>query len=160
MDYNDIYDDQYPESWNTDALIKAVKIVKTIRIQQQETNSMYDLHTTADGTTLLICQMEDSHLVNTISLHCRKIKNARLVIEQGSVELPTIAKVLTGNKFDYERQIVNAEATIKSSHSKLQPYVVEASLRGLNISELLQDTYGRKTDSGVDKLTQVSTESF
>ena len=157
MDYNNIYDDQYPESWNTDALIKAVKIVETIRIQQQESNNMYDLHTTAEGQSLLICQMEDGHLFNTINLHCRSIKNARLVIEQGSVELPTIAKILTGNKFDYERQVINAEATIKSSHNKLQPYIVEASLRGFNISELLQDTYGRK---GVDKLTQVLTESF
>lgn len=129
-------------------------------LKEKETNTMFDLHQTADGRSLLICQMDDSHLMNTISMYCRNIKNARLVIEQGNVKLPTVAKVLTGNKFDRERQVANAESTIRSSHNKLQPYVMEASLRGLNISELLQDAYGRKTDAGVDKLEQLPTDTF
>ena len=101
---------------------------------------MYETHKTASGQVMLICQMEDSHLENMIKLLSKKMLEAKSVLTNSS-NLDPVTSVLAG--IQTEDIIYNAKSSMKHFHEKLQPYVMEAALRGLDVSMHLQLAYGR-----------------
>ncbi|NDJ26249.1 hypothetical protein GS682_32740 [Nostoc sp. B(2019)] len=102
---------------------------------------MFEIHTTKDSQSMLICQMEDRHLSNTIKSFCREIEKCRKVITQPSVENQMIAIFNSG----YSQANLKEQAAqqLKNYHQRLQPYLGEALLRGLNLSKELKIAYGR-----------------
>lgn len=93
---------------------------------------------------MLIAEMENDHLLKTIDSYCRKLKVCREVLEspntfQGDV---MIAALSPGYSAEACRE--RAQEMITSLHEGIQPYILEATIRGLNISEIVQEAYGRK----------------
>ena len=101
---------------------------------------MFDKHRTKDGHEILIAQMADSHLVNMIRTLCNRLKQARLYTEQPQSFL---YEALGVSPEGWNRD--DAIECIRWVHAKLPPYVTEAALRGLAVSEYLSDAYGRST---------------
>lgn len=104
---------------------------------------MYNTHTTKDGQTLLICQMTNSHLVNTIRILCNKIKSGRLTLENPQLQSQMV-QVLSN--FPVKPFTQNVIRELKTHHNHLQEYVLEAALRGLDITGILQGAYGRSKE--------------
>lgn len=102
---------------------------------------MYDVHTTTNGDTLLICCMTDDHLMNTIRVLANKIQVAVEVLTNPQLDDPLIA--VFQPKFSKASMQDRAKESLEMFHERLQPYVMEAALRGLDITPLLQGTYGR-----------------
>ena len=100
----------------------------------------YEVHVTKDGKRMLIGQMESSHLLNTIKLLGKNIEEAQSVIA-GSQAFDSTTQILSG--FDQRELRDVAAKTLKAYHEKMQPYVFEAALRGINIASILQRAYGR-----------------
>lgn len=101
---------------------------------------MFDTHTTKTGQEILIAQMEDSHILNTI-----RALMARLEAARHYAEAPQTASVL------YEALNVKPEgwdkkdalACIRWVHERIPAYILEATLRGLEVTQLVQQGYGR-----------------
>lgn len=103
---------------------------------------MYEIHASTDGN-MMICQMADDHLMNEIGRLCNVMMQARLTITQAAAfQDPILRSVARIKPEDVQKE---AESQIRRVHDRLQPYVMEAALRGLGISGLLQTTYGRKS---------------
>lgn len=89
---------------------------------------MFETHTTADGTTLRIYQMTDSHLINTIRLGLR-----RGLAMRAQTESPiTDASAVNLELYAKTRDAASVAASIKNILiPQLYPYIAEAALRGL-----------------------------
>ena len=108
---------------------------------------MITIHQTKEGKIILIASMDNDHLSNTIQLHCRRIKEIISIIDTASmnIEMTASQKVLTG--VDKLSKVFNKKAlaaNLEERIDKLMPYILEANIRGLNITPVLQDTFGRK----------------
>ena len=112
---------------------------------------MYKYHTTINGESMLICEMSNNHLINTINLYLRKLE-AVLKIANQSENISEYQKVL------YNRQVVDqgmaADAT-KEVADKLEPYVMEAVLRNIDgeFREFMQIVFDRK--EAVSKIQKI-----
>lgn len=94
---------------------------------------MYEEHRTHNGIRMLIGQMEDSHLLNTIKGYCGKIEQCSRIIKGQST--PDSALIETFNpEFSREAVRERAQQTIRFLHLRIQPYVLTAVMRGLGIS--------------------------
>lgn len=91
---------------------------------------------------MLICQMEDDHLLCTIRLYCRKLQQAQAVIANTALLDPITATLSSLCPEDTARQ---AKASMRAMHERLMPYLAEAALRGLSVTTELQAAYGRST---------------
>ena len=90
-------------------------------------NPLAAQHTTREGKTMLIGQMENSHLINQIKLLCSKIGQAKAAA-RGCAKFDTYTARL------YGVQLVDAETAadvVGQLAGRLLPYVFEAMLRGL-----------------------------
>ena len=103
---------------------------------------MYETHTVNDGTTTLIAQMADNHLINTVRTFANRLTQSRLILENQHCPGNTLIKVLQPD-FSSEAVKEKAQDVIRYYHHKLQPYIVEAALRGLDVTESLQKAYDR-----------------
>jgi len=102
---------------------------------------MYDIyHRTAKGDKLLVAEMDNGHLSNTISMFCRHIKTAKLML-QGEIKKDKFDQALFGSRYDLDEDDI--KEIINKRTEQIQPYLGEAMLRGLNFTELLQDVFGR-----------------
>jgi len=97
-------------------------------------------HKTKEGITMLIAEMEDNHLLSTINLFCNNIATFINVLDNPK-ELKKSQQVLYGAEVMSEGEASNK---LVSLTDKLLPYVFEASIRGLNVADMLQQAYGRK----------------
>ena len=104
---------------------------------------MYKIHTTSDGDSMLVCQMTDSHLTNMIKLLCKQMVEARALLDGGSISSDPLLGILAP-QFNARAVREKAEAAIRLVHETLPPYVLEASLRGIDLGHLLQAAYGRR----------------
>lgn len=102
---------------------------------------MYQAHTTSDGQELLICQMGDQHLLNMIRFLARRIREAQEVLSEQVKPDPMIEILNPG----YSLKAVQdkAKKQLKDAHELIGSYVLEAALRGLLITGILQEAYGR-----------------
>lgn len=103
---------------------------------------MYKYHTTRGGESMLVCEMTDSHLINTINLKLRKLEGILAVADQ------------LKDSDEYQRHLYNrqnidpgmaADAT-KEIANQLEPYIMEAVLRNIDdqIRNYMQIVFGRK----------------
>ncbi|WGV29197.1 hypothetical protein [Halotia branconii] len=102
---------------------------------------MFETHTTKDGQSMLICQMEDRHLSNTIKSFCREIEKCRKILTQPTAENQLIA--VFNPTYSQANLKSQAEKQLKNYHQKLQPYLAEAFLRRLNLVNEVRIAYGR-----------------
>ena len=102
---------------------------------------MYDIHTTQDGTNMLICCMSNDHLLNTIKSLTRRVQAAVELLTNPQLDDPLIA--VFQPSYSKATMQERAKETLEFLHERLQPYVVEAALRGLDITSMLQSAYGR-----------------
>ena len=104
---------------------------------------MYKIHTTSDGDAMLVCQMTDSHLTNMVKLLCKQTVEARALLDGGSLSCDPLLGILAP-QFNAKAVREKAESAIRLIHETLPPYVLEASLRGIDLGYLLQAAYGRR----------------
>lgn len=98
-------------------------------------------HKTKEGVTILIAEMGDEHLLSTIAIFCNNINTFREILDNPK-EMKKSEKVLYGSEAMSDGEAANR---LLSLTDKLTSYVFEAAIRGLNISDMLQKAYGRKT---------------
>lgn len=97
---------------------------------------MFEYHTDSKGNSTLIAMLSDSHLLNIIKYDCKLIKQAADTLSSTDNAV-TKALLQIDNK--------ELEKTIRNRHKLLYPYIMEASLRGLETTSILRDTYGRES---------------
>ncbi len=91
---------------------------------------MLETHTTKEGDALLVAEMEDRHLSNTIKLYCRAIIQARQAWE-AQLGLDHSLKAQLEHRL-YGRKEVDVEAVARAMRAtieRLTPYLAEAFLR-------------------------------
>jgi len=107
---------------------------------------VYKIHKSADGSEMLIAQMSNEHLLNMIRLITDKISNARMILEGGNPATSRTDSIMISTinpQFSFKHLSEKAEQILIHQHKRLQDYVIEAALRGLEISPMLQSAYGR-----------------
>ena len=111
---------------------------------------MYKLHTTSEGDSMLVCQMTDRHLTNTIRLLCKRMVEARALLDRARALLDSNSLTcdpllgILAPQFHAKAVREKTESAIKLIHETLPPYVLEAALRGIDLGYLLQAAYGRR----------------
>ena len=103
---------------------------------------MKKYHETKNGEKMLIAQMDDTHLINTIKLYASKIEQSLAMIDKYST-LKESEKILYGFEYNNKDLIKEATQLIQSSTDGLTAYVFEASIRNLNVSQYLQKAFSR-----------------
>jgi len=97
------------------------------------------LHHTKDGSSMLISQMTDSHLLNMIRLMS---ENAAKVLDSlsNSQSLPGVL----GHSMRNQQERIREELLMKLNlrYDQMAPYVFDAARRGLDISKYLQSATG------------------
>jgi hypothetical protein len=95
---------------------------------------MYETHRTTEGREMLIAEMDDSHLLNTINLFCRRIGEAIQIMnrEENLVTDKVIAHLQP--RYSAANLMAKARQELTEIDQKIAPYVVEAALRGLTVS--------------------------
>jgi len=116
---------------------------------------MKRVHRTKDGQDMLVSEMEDSHLVNTIKMIIKNMQAAKNIIDQ---ELKaTDSYALLNGMPDSKEARGKAKAFLKQSPQKLEMYIFELFLRGLDESKVradLQEVMGRKDKIETNFFTQ------
>lgn len=102
---------------------------------------MFVRHTTKDGRTIRICQMDDTHLRNTIIMYLDKIKKAKETIDGDFSKIDRFNANLLG--INQEKLQKKADDFIRKMTNKLYAYIAEASLRGFDFKKELQEAFGR-----------------
>lgn len=105
-------------------------------------------HTDTTGRTMLVAEMSDEHLLNTIKLLLRRVKECSTYID--ALEAGETPKVTALHRAAYgdlynPNNKERAKQLLNSSLAALPKYVMEGCLRGLNLTTELQETFGRKT---------------
>lgn len=103
---------------------------------------MKKFHTTANGDKMLIAQMDDDHLKNTIGVYCTRIKSQIQMIDRLAT-LKESEKILYGFQQSDVNMTNKAAEEINSAASGMSAYIVEACIRDINVSKIVQDAYGR-----------------
>ena len=106
---------------------------------------MLKTHTTKSGVAMRICQMEDSHLDNTIKMIVRKIEEAKLLV-RSNINADSFTEALY--EVDIEAISNRAKEVIPEMTEILYPYLAEAMLRGKDYSLLLQEAFERDSREG------------
>jgi len=88
-------------------------------------------HTTRDGQVMLIAEMTDKHLKNTISLYIDSLGHAKNVIN-GKTD--TFQNKLVGNRDSK----VDAERFVDGYNNLFPSYIFEAVLRGVDIEKYMK----------------------
>lgn len=101
---------------------------------------MLKIHTTKEGVSTFISQMEDDHLKNTINVFIRKITQLKTALEAKVSVSPFKAAL-----YEVDVQCVSetAKKQISVQANKLYPYISEAMLRGFDFSKELRVVFER-----------------
>ena len=117
------------------------------RQKNRKGDAMNTTHKTKDGTTISIASMDSEHLFNTISYFVAKLEKADELINREKKK--TIDNAIYGSAFDAD----DAEDYIEDFRTIIAPYLIEAVIRGVNLSTIsarLQKLFDRS-----DKRTEV-----
>lgn len=104
---------------------------------------MYEKHITKDNIELMICEMEDSHLKNTIYFFLKKIKNI-IFIGESRREISKYHQELYGYKNICPEE---AAKVVKITSARLSYYILEATLRNIVDEQMIKEivsTFARK----------------
>jgi len=115
--------------------------------EMEEFATMFQKHKTKDGKEMLIMQMNDGHLYNTIKMICREVKECAAVLEADFQPDNAVfaALIPEANSEDIKRKARN---DIQIYYSRLTHYVFEASRRNIDISRPLQEAFGKEKLQG------------
>ncbi len=104
---------------------------------------MQKIHRTSDGRTILIAAMSDDHLVNTIRMYLRALSELRGIIN-GNAIIETCDEFTATILGIDEQEIIEdyKEAAVELTE-KIMPYLLEATLRGIDLREDFQKAFGR-----------------
>lgn len=93
-------------------------------------------HTTREGVTLLLSEMTDSHLLNTMNLFIRQLATARLVLQKSdTVEPNEYLDILEGRSGLFSREI--AISIVRKFEEKFAYYYFEAAVRALPLNDII-----------------------
>ena len=112
-----------------------------LAVEIQTTNErkiMNRMHISRDGKRLFISQMDNSHLVNTLKLLCKKVSNLKQVAEG-----VTVSKNAMIYGLDTDSTKKEARRRLVESVRFIEPYAAECALRGMDVAEILQSTFDR-----------------
>lgn len=112
---------------------------------------MTNIHITKDGDTMFISRMTDEHLLNTIGFYLNKIKSCNNLLANNGI-VSSVDMVLADMDADRIRE--KAKDVMRSSYDRLGRYVTEAVIRDLDISNDMQQAFGRSAG-----LTSVALDS-
>jgi len=104
---------------------------------------MFEKHKTREGQIMMICEMDDKHLLNTIIMNLRTIKDI-IFIANTTEPLDLYEAELYGHKKINKKQ---AAQFTKEFAKKIAPYILEATIRNI-VTELIpeiQRTFNRNT---------------
>lgn len=102
------------------------------------------MHTTKEGKQIRIDKMEDAHLYNCILMYCEQIDEQVLIVS-GRYTPDNEFDGVFFNEANPAHQREHAAAKIQEIVARLKDYVLEASIRDIDVSELLQLAFRRKT---------------
>lgn len=101
---------------------------------------MLERHTTSDGTTMLVAQMADSHLMNTINVILRRMREVQSTVGIGA-DMSDFDKAFYGVQEVSEQE---AASVMRAMLKRLYPYLAEAYLRDLGTPRVaLAEMLGR-----------------
>lgn len=100
-------------------------------------------HTTREWNTILISMMDDTHLLNTITMFLNSMHNDMVIIKSKTTNKEDDLDLLL-SWYDIKDMKKNSKERIKKLNEKIMPYVFEAALRWINISTQLQSIFWRK----------------
>ena len=110
-------------------------------------------HRTATGRRVLIPQMTDNHLKNTIRMYIANLAEAKNIVNEVDTQTP-FDLIVTAPAASTPEHAINV---IEHYESKLGPYVLEAAIRGLVIEvelhairELLERDKRLQIKTGLD----------
>jgi hypothetical protein len=102
---------------------------------------MFEKHKDRGGNVLMICEMGDSHLINTIKMILRKIKEISIFsMNEDNID------VYEQELYEYSKIDKKKAANLtKKASIALAPYILELCLRGLSneIETDLQTAFSR-----------------
>lgn len=101
-------------------------------------------HRTKEGEYMLIASMTDQHLLNTITAMGKAIKTLMVIKPKNLLDRAL-----------YSREDISEEdrlEKIREIDGNLGHYVLEASIRGMDLKELLQKIYGRQNAIPEDQI--------
>ena len=112
---------------------------------------MNKIHKTREGETMFVSEMDDNHLENYIVLSLKaieKIKNG-LRVEQSE---DAFQSALCAGSSIYDKEKLTD--LLGDLTENLYPYLAEIALRGIDMSELLQNVFERnqKKETGLSDL--------
>jgi len=93
---------------------------------------MLEQHVTKDGDRLLIAEMEDEHLLNTIKVFTRQAKKLNAAAHAKQASDPYLCSLYGVRNIDPE----TAAQGVRMAIIKMYPYLAEAWFRRLNDDEL------------------------
>ena len=114
-----------------------------IQLNLKQVKIMFQIHRTTNGEDMMIAQMSDDHLIKTIKLLCSRIEACAKILNGIKIEGGALIGALRP-EFSEEAMKKKATLLVRNLDEEIQPYVMEACLRNLNISEFLQQAYERK----------------
>ena len=106
-------------------------------------------HRTKEGIEMNINQMENDHLINTIKMFVKNLQSARDTMERGAGGFYEKAN-------DIHVDIEKANTFVRGFHQMFSPYILEALIRDLDVSEQVkeyQTIIERKTAVPFNKTT-------
>lgn len=101
---------------------------------------MLRIHKTKEGDRLFISQMDDTHLVNTISLIMKRICKCKNALSS-KISISSFKAALY--KVDTNSLVESAKERIAEETNILYPYISEAMLRGMSFTKELQELFER-----------------
>ena len=117
---------------------------------------MIEKHTTKEGDEMMISQMEDSHLINFISMRIEKLNNMKKLLSSNDIAVTGFQQALYD--IDIKAAAKTAKVAVRKITKLLYPYIAEAGVRGLlykgsDLLNILQIGYDRIGKD--EKLTDV-----
>lgn len=103
---------------------------------------MFEIHTTKEGDSMLIFQMEDSHLINTIKLKIRHMQECRKALNVDLSNVDPVIRYSMPKKMDVEAIKRKAAKEFQRLHTEIQPYILCAYLRHIDLVDALNEVYG------------------
>lgn len=121
-----------------------------VEIISKKLMEMKMVHTTKEGVKMLIAEMEDSHLENTIKHYCRKIKDISDLLDNfDSKKLKKSSMALSGaTSFVKQIDEDNLMEKLEALATKLSFYVLEATIRNMDVVGEIQGAFGREKKVG------------
>lgn len=101
---------------------------------------MNRIHVTKEGDKILISQMDDNHLKNTINFICREIEKCKSISVTSSEVSKFQKKIIGIDDEDLEDRMMDRA---KNYSEALVYYLAEIALRGIDMSQLVQQVFER-----------------